>query len=488
MPRRIDCRGAADRRHAGAERDLGGDQEVARPAGRRGRQLFQRKFTAAQGLGPRFQDGAGDLDTHAALGAGLADSCAACHSRPFGSAGSGGNVFTRPDSRDAPHLFGVGHKEMLADEITADLRALRSAASAKALQQGTPVTVELVAKGIAYGSLIARPDGTFDTSAVDGVDPDLRVRPLFAHGGTTSIREFVVGALAAEMGLQAVDPDLTRAALGHDVVTPSGMRLTGSVDAVDTPAVDGPAVDGDQDGVTNEVPTSLVDHLEFYLLTYFRPATGPQTPAARRGRARFEAIGCGACHVPDLLLERDRRVADVETRFDPEQCNQVYSRLYAKAEGRYDTADDGSGLPTLKRPRLGTFRVRDVFTDFKRHDLGQAFHEREFDGTLRMEFLTAPLWGVASTAPYGHDGRSLTLEDAILRHGGEALAARDAFVQLAEDEREEVIAFLGTLVLFAPPDTPSNLAPTDPAHPLYPLEGHGSVDLSVLFNVPTDKE
>ena len=31
---------------------------------------------------------------------------------------------TRPDSRDAPHLFGLGLKEMLADEITADLRAL----------------------------------------------------------------------------------------------------------------------------------------------------------------------------------------------------------------------------------------------------------------------------------------------------------------------------------------------------------------------------
>jgi hypothetical protein len=34
-------------------------------------------------------------------------------------------VVTRPDSRDAPHLFGLGLKEMLADEITADLRAIR---------------------------------------------------------------------------------------------------------------------------------------------------------------------------------------------------------------------------------------------------------------------------------------------------------------------------------------------------------------------------
>src|SRR4029434_8824074 len=85
---------------------------------RRGRQLFQRKFTVEQGLGPRKQDGIGHIDTDLALGAGLVDSCAGCHGRPRGSAGVGGNVVTRPDSRDAPHLFGLGLKEMLADEIT----------------------------------------------------------------------------------------------------------------------------------------------------------------------------------------------------------------------------------------------------------------------------------------------------------------------------------------------------------------------------------
>src|SRR5207302_107232 len=80
---------------------------------RRGRQLFQRKFTRMQGQGANDGDGLGDLDTNGALGAGLSDSCALCHGRPRGSAGTGGNVATRPDSRDAPHLFGLGLKEML---------------------------------------------------------------------------------------------------------------------------------------------------------------------------------------------------------------------------------------------------------------------------------------------------------------------------------------------------------------------------------------
>src|SRR5918993_1347652 len=110
---------------------------------RRGRQIFQRKFVRSQGQGPLFHDGLGNINDDLALGAGLADSCAACHGRPRGSAGSGGDVVTRPDSRDAPHLFGLGLKEMLADEITADLRAIRRAAITTAAMTGMPVTRSL---------------------------------------------------------------------------------------------------------------------------------------------------------------------------------------------------------------------------------------------------------------------------------------------------------------------------------------------------------
>ena len=121
---------------------------------RRGRQLFQRKFTLTQGQGPRTaSDGVGDIVENPALGAGLADSCAACHGRPRGSAGFGGDVATRPDSRDAPHLFGLGLQEQLADEITRDLRATRDNALDSAAAGGSPVTVHLRSKGIGYGKI-----------------------------------------------------------------------------------------------------------------------------------------------------------------------------------------------------------------------------------------------------------------------------------------------------------------------------------------------
>src|SRR3989475_1245303 len=142
---------------------------------RRGRQLFQRKFTRLQGQGANEKDGVGDINNDIGIGAGLSDSCALCHGRPRGSAGAGGNVVTRPDSRDAGHLFGLGLKEMLADEITTDLRSTRDLAIAQAQQRKKSVTLKLLSKGVRYGSITANPDGSVDTSQVAGLDPDLRV-------------------------------------------------------------------------------------------------------------------------------------------------------------------------------------------------------------------------------------------------------------------------------------------------------------------------
>ena len=444
---------------------------------RRGRQLFQRKFTEEQGLGPRTLDGVGDIDRDGSLGAGLADS---------GAEGFGGDVYTRTDSRDAPHLFGLGLQEMLADEITADLRAIGTTAIFAARQRGRTVRRELVSKGIHFGQIKASPNGAIDTSEVEGVNPDLRVRPFFAQGGTISIREFIVGALNAEMGIEAVDPDLEAAAAGGRVVTPSGMVLDGSLDAIERPTAHGPFEDVDGDGVVNELPASLVDHLEFYLLNYFKAATYQETRAVASGRLRFQQSGCETCHVPDLTIDADRRVADVETVYDPVRGN--FNSLFATASARFVETDDGSGLPKLKTPSGQPFVVRNIFADFKRHDLGPGFHERNFDGTMTTAFMTEPLWGVGSTAPYGHDGRSVNLQEVILRHGGEALGSRDRFAALSEQGKADLIAFLQSLVLFPPDDTASNLNPGNRQTSGFPQKGHGSIALSALFNDPTDQE
>jgi hypothetical protein len=447
---------------------------------RRGRQLFQRKFSPLEGLGQITGTGFGDIGTDGSVGAGFADSCAACHGRPRGAAGFGGDVATRPDSRDAPHLFGLGLKEMIADEMTTGLRAIREAARNRSARRGMPVEQPLRANGVSFGMIRVYPDGQVDTSGIEGVDPDLRVRPFFAHGGTISIREFVVGALRNEMGLAMANDPVLSAAQSAAAATPTGMILDGRIDAIETPPVEENDIgSADQRG-------ALVDFLEFYLFNYFKPGTGQSGRDARAGREVLRQIGCTACHVPNLRIRRDRRVADVETVFDPPRG--TFNRLFATA--RLLLANPASiGQPLVtKLPALQPFLVKDIFTDFKRHDLGPAFHERNYDGTMRTHFLTTPLWGVGSTAPYGHDGRSINLTEVILRHGGEAQEARDAFAALDAGTRRALLTFLESLILFPPDDTASNLDPGDRTAPGFPQHGHGSIRLSVLFNDPSIPE
>jgi hypothetical protein len=446
---------------------------------RRGRQLFQRKFTRLQGQGANEMDGVGDINTDIAIGAGLSDSCALCHSRPRGSAGVGGNVVTRPDSRDAPHLFGLGLKEMLGDEITTDLRSTRDLAVLLAQKLRRPMTLILVSKGVNYGSITGNPDGSVNASKVQGVDPDLRVKPFFAEGSTISMREFIVTALHNEMGLEAsADPDLLKASAGGRVVTPSGMVLDGSKDKISPP----PPPDAENG---NEIDPAIVDHLEFYLLNYFKPGHGQPSAMADRGRKIFDRIGCSSCHVGDMTINHDRRVADLETVYDPKG---IFNTLFATATPLYQEVDDGSGLPHLKIPAGNSFVVKDIYSDFKRHDLGSNFYERNWDGTMQTQFLTRALWGAGTTGPYGHDGRSITLNDVIIRHGGESQASRNKYVALSSNEQIALQTFLNTLVLFPPDDTASTLDPGDPTKIGFPQFGHGSIKLTVLFDDPTDPE
>ncbi len=318
------------------------------------------------------------------------------------------------------------------------------------------------------------------------MDADLRVRPFFHHGGTISIREFIVGAFNNEMGMQAVDPDLLAAHDGARITTPSGMVLDGSTDQIERPQATDELSDPDNDGKTNEVPTSIVDHMEFYLLNYFKPATYEQTNDTERGRETFKAIGCAQCHIPDLQIRKDRRVADVETTYDPDRG--IFNDLFATATPLFTSVNDRDIFPNWKKPNGGSFLVKNIFTDLKRHDVGPSFYERNYDGTMRTQIMTTPLWGVGSTPPYGHDGRSVNLAEVILRHGGEALDQRNAFASLNTNKKRDLLDFLNSLIIFPPDDTASNLDPGNRGALGFPQNGHGSIKLGALFNDPNDPE
>ena len=68
-----------------------------------------------------------------------------------------------------------------------------------------------------------------------------------------------------------------------------------------------------------------------------------------------------------------------------------------------------------------------------------------------VDWRTPALWGiglakvVSPMVTFLHDGRAQTLEEAILWHGGEGTAAREAFRMATHAERAALIAFLDTL-------------------------------------------
>ncbi len=406
----------------------------------RGLEVFATPFTAKVGYGdgpmnPLDPTSPGGRPTLQRNGKNLrvngldAQTCVECHSIlsnltvPFtfgvgGVGGSNANAMLMPtniDVSDTQHngfaafngrfinplfLFGSGGIEQLAKEMTQDLQAVKS----RAIRQ-SGLTMPLTTKGVNFGS-ITFSNGALDTSNVRGVDEDLVVRPFGRKGQFSSVRAFDISAMQFHFGMQPVE------------------------------AV-GLGVDGDNDGVVNEISEGDLSALSIFLTTLDRPRQMGQNSAARNGQTRFISLGCAACHTPALDTTSPiltHSFPEVET--DP-TANVYYSTDLREVPGFLPNHQGGVEVP--------------LFSDLKRHDMGPGLAESA-GSVLDHLFITARLWGVADTAPYLHDGRAHTPEEAILLHGGEAQGVRDAFAALPDDARQELIAFLMTLRTPMPAD------------------------------------
>jgi len=92
------------------------------------------------------------------------------------------------------------------------------------------------------------------------------------------------------------------------------------------------------------------------------------------------------------------------------------------------------------------------YTDLLLHDMGEGLADnRPVAQASGREWKTPPLWSVGLIdsvnrhTRFLHDGRARSLEEAVLWHGGEALAARDAFMNLSAAERSDVLTFVEDL-------------------------------------------
>ena len=153
-----------------------------------------------------------------------------------------------------------------------------------------------------------------------------------------------------------------------------------------------------------------------------------------------------------VIKEEDGRFAGDRRLFD---LDVSYNKGASRLEGQLVSLFTKVGSDyVLDR---GEFFVEGLFSDLAHHDMGEGFKEVDFGGTQNTIWRTPPLWGVGSTAPYGHDGRSLTLEDAILRHDGEGAISRGRYQISSPAEQATLLLFLSRLVLYDIEDLPTDI-------------------------------
>ncbi|MGI9366107.1 MAG: di-heme oxidoredictase family protein [Rhizobiaceae bacterium] len=414
-----------------------------------GEELFVAKFTTTDGLGRpaatqailptkvRYEQ----ATALARISGPDAQACVSCHNDPL-PGGAGGfvtNVFVSEgftnasfdtsdpqfsNERGTNHLFGAGLIELLAREMSADLAVLREQALREAKSSGEPVKVRLATKGVKFGTITALPDGLVDLSGIDGIDSDLVVRPFSQKGVMTSLRQFTVNAMNHHHGMQATER--------------FGTRWTGEDDF-------------DEDGRIDELSAADISALVAWQATL--PAPEKKKPgipawqaAAKTGQELFSEWTCSECHIPSLPVDSlkfsDPGPYDVSGTLDQTQVKEV---------ARYDLEllDWAKNLPRDDKGRV----LVPLFGDLKRHKmtdrriaaLGNELLSQRFVG--RDVFMTSELWGVGSTAPYGHRNDFSTLDQIILAHGGAGRKSRDAYENASPDDRSALIAFLRTLVI-----------------------------------------
>jgi CxxC motif-containing protein (DUF1111 family) len=379
-----------------------------------GQKLFVHEFTprdplckGGDGLGPVFN----------------AASCVACH-RQGGVGGSGGlphNVTTftvRPTQEgEKPregvvHARAVKHQESLSQVHSAlppltqptlsqlvvlaghNNRCIAMPAGVHVSQRNTPALFgaklidEIPERDILANERSQRLRWGLATADSEQVPVGRSVRLADGRVGrfgwkaqSASLADFVQAACANELGLGNPGQAQPRPLSRPDYVAP-GLDLS----------------------------SEQCEQLTAFIASLSRPMERlPEKPVEREqataGRKLFSSVGCADCHTPNLGA-----------------VEGLYSDLLLHRMGR-DLVGGGSynePVPVPDNPSAD-------------------------EGPHPSEWRTPPLWGVADSAPYLHDGRADTLEEAIRLHGGQGALSAQRFAKLKPEEQVQLIAFLKTL-------------------------------------------
>ncbi|WP_212751119.1 di-heme oxidoredictase family protein [Pseudoalteromonas rubra] len=423
--------------------DIANGKATLKQIHKMGRDLFVAKFNKCDGQGRPATTGGGvkrapDQPAFIRTSSPETNSCAGCHSQPaIGGSGefvvnafilaqrldpvteSVSNQFS--NERNTPGMHGAGAIEMVAREMTYDLRA-----QAEALPDGEHT---LVSKGVSFD---IRKEGGLVVES-EGINTDLMVRPFNQSGNIATLRHFTVDAMNHHHGMQAEERFDLNPGKGFDK-------------------------DHDEDGVERELSVGDITALSVYQASLpvpvqVMPRARAERKAVRLGKRKFNEIGCNSCHVPALKL-------DTPVFSEPSPLNASHTFRDTSRSVRWDMTKQGP-KPRLKKNPDGSATVW-AYTDLKRHNLCDPVEREDAirffcnetldqarpsqDGRPGSEFfITRKLWDVGSSAPYGHRGDITTITEAILYHGGEARQSRDHFSLLPLSEQKSIIKFLKSL-------------------------------------------
>ncbi len=471
---------------------------------RYGAQLFSAKFTIEEGAGRPKSKGTGAPISDPSsplvfprnfdrLSSPDANSCSGCHNAPIPGAGGdrvtevfvlaqrfdhltfdhADGIMTRgavdeagkfvtlenaTNDRKTIGMNGSGFVEMLARQMTADLRAERD-------ETLPGRSTQLMSKGVSFGILAHNADGTWDTSQVQGLaapslsskgttPPSLVIRPMHQVGNVVSLRQFSNNAFNHHHGMQAEE----RFGLGAD---PDG------------------------DGFTNELTTADLTAVSMFQATLAVPGRViPNDPVVERanlmGEAVFDQIGCATCHATLTLTSNHNPGLPGRPGwiyFEPNPYNpatgpsapnlQLGTTNYPVSAPALTVDLTSDQLPP---PRLRAHEgavVVEAYTDLKLHDISatsdpatdpecEPLDQNQPAGSPgffagNCKFITRKLWGFYNQGgAFMHHGKFTTAREAVEAHNGEALSQRLAFDALPPELQDDLIEFLKSLQVLPP--------------------------------------
>ncbi|MGZ0173375.1 MAG: di-heme oxidoredictase family protein [Planctomycetales bacterium] len=373
-----------------------------------GRELFIHEWTPddplsgeGDGLGPVFN----------------ANSCAACHSQG-GTGGAGENKHNvrafsvLPNRNDSNMYGGVVHANATAEHLleTDDLVRQKYPIISGGvtvvgncqvrLEDFNPVELEEINTPALFGA-----------GLIDEIS-DWSIRQNAWGQSLTALGKEFQGDFDATMGKVRVLPDGRIGKFGWKAQFATVEEFVATACAVEVGLSnsyrrqDQPGEFKADDNAEYDMTSHQLDSLTTFCLTLERPElvmprNSKEFSAVVRGKQVFSEIGCAECHTPEL--------GGVEGLYSDLCLHNI-------------TDPDHNGY--VREPEVPMPSNVPGLADWK----------------------TPPLWGVADSAPYLHDGSSPTLEDAIEKHGGDAKHTREKYLEgIKKPDREALIAFLKAL-------------------------------------------